>query len=521
MTTRHDPDAAAGETPQPPRLSTPGGRSGRRALFALIALACALVSVLYVHNVLDRQRARRISRAGSRAVEARTGDSLATVPGSLVLFSSLVPGDGLRYRVALASIAEPTGPRALSGLVCEQVYFAGAHGVCLGEGGGRTALDYGVTDTHAYVFGSDFQIRYDIPLGGVPSRVRVSRDGRVGAATVFVIGHSYADAAFSTATTLMDLTTGRTIGNLETFAVWRDGRPFQSVDFNFWGVTFAPDGDRFYASLRSGGHTYLVEGSIAARRMQTLRENVECPSLSPDGTRLAFKTRIRSTVTSDWRFHVLDLASMRDTVLAEPRSMDDQIEWLDDRHVLYGDGNTIWMSNADGTGSPRRVLSQAMSMSVLRDAAVGRTLAGSATTALTLPVADLAVAIRASGPEGSVGATVPYTVTVANNGPADATALKIDQILTAGLTLAGPLRITTAGESYGCSQYDEGHTSCDTAKLARGDVWTISFDVRVNAPGPQRVQVFVSGAESDPDGTNDSAEVSTRVGNVPPTAPRR
>ena len=59
---------------------------------------------------------------------------------------------------------------------------------------------------------------------------------------------------------------------------------------------------------------------------------------------------------------------MTETPLAEPRSIDDQIEWLDDRQVLYGDGSTIWVAAADGTGQPRKFLSQASSPTVLRTA---------------------------------------------------------------------------------------------------------------------------------------------------------
>ena len=37
-----------------------------------------------------------------------------------------------------------------------------------------------------------------------------------------------------------------------------------------------------------------------------------------------------------WRLHVLELATLRETALAETRSVDDQVEWLDDDTVLYG-----------------------------------------------------------------------------------------------------------------------------------------------------------------------------------------
>jgi len=52
--------------------------------------------------------------------------------------------------------------------------------------------------------------------------------------------------------------------------------------------------------------------------MWTLRRNVECPSLSPDGTRIAFKERVAAR--GDGRLHVLDLRALRDWQLAERRS---------------------------------------------------------------------------------------------------------------------------------------------------------------------------------------------------------
>ncbi len=96
-----------------------------------------------------------------------------------------------------------------------------------------------------------------------------------------------------------------------------------------------------------------------------IHENVECPSLSPDGTRIAFKKRTGSK-GSPWRLTVLDLATMRETPLSERRSVDDQAEWLDDGRVLYGVDGDVWMARADGTGQPRRYLAQADSPAAVR-----------------------------------------------------------------------------------------------------------------------------------------------------------
>ncbi len=134
---------------------------------------------------------------------------------------------------------------------------------------------------------------------------------------------------------------------------------------NFWGVTFTRDSDRFYATLATGGNIYLVEGSVRERTLRTIHDDVECPSLSPDETRIAYKKRA-GPGGKRWRLHVLDLTTMREAPLAETRSVDDQVEWLDDRRVLYGLEEQIWMAPADGSGSPRRFAERGDSPTVLR-----------------------------------------------------------------------------------------------------------------------------------------------------------
>jgi Tol biopolymer transport system component len=165
--------------------------------------------------------------------------------------------------------------------------------------------------------------------------------------------------------------TGRAVGGLEKdFSVYRDGKLMTARDRNYWGLTFAPDDDTFYATLASGGRTWLIKGSIKARRAHTIHANVECPSLSPDGTRIGYKKAVSRNPTV-WRFTVLDLATGRETPLSETRSVDDQLAWLDDRHLLYGDKQRTWMVAADGSGTPRPWLPAADSATVVRPATGG------------------------------------------------------------------------------------------------------------------------------------------------------
>ncbi len=261
------------------------------------------------------------------------------------------------------------GGRRATPLRCDRVDFAGERGVCL-----TTDRFY---TTHAImVFDGAFEPLHRLPLHGVPSRVRVAPDGRLAAVTVFVSGHSYLDEGFSTETSIIDTYSGeRRIANLEELRVYRDGALFRAVDFNFWGVTFAADGDRFYASLGTAGTTYLVEGRVSTRRADVVVEGVECPSLSPDQTRIVFKKRLPLAAGLGWRLHVMNLRSHAVTPLAELRSVDDQAEWLDDSTILYAlpDASAptpmvtdVWRVPADGGGAPELLLAGASSPAVLR-----------------------------------------------------------------------------------------------------------------------------------------------------------
>ncbi len=333
--------------------------SSRQRLTAFIVLAALCVAGVAVAVVAGMAKNDE-TEAGSTGGRQALSDAAARGE-SVVVFRSLKAGrpegDG---QMAVSSAAQPA-PRTLEAMRCDRSYFAAGRGICLARGSGF-AQGYQVR-----LFDREFQPGARIDVDGVPSRARVSSDGRYGAVTMFVTGHSYAAAGtFSTQTTLIDVRRGAKLADLEDFKVMRGQRLVTAVDVNFWGVTFAPgDSDTFYATLATGGKTYLIKGSVRGRTARVLHENVECPSISPDGTRIAYKSRTDSDA-NPWRLTVLDLATMRETPLAETRSVDDQAEWLDDDRVLYGLGGEVWVVNADGTGKPARYLTEADSPAVVR-----------------------------------------------------------------------------------------------------------------------------------------------------------
>jgi hypothetical protein len=324
-------------------------------LAALIALAVvAVASVL--HASARAERRDRVQPGGPRVA---SGTVTLTTPGRMV-FRNMAWGP---HRDELTTVAadDPSGPRTASGVKCLRFYAASGTGVCL------QAVHGPVSDTYrALILDARLHVRahYDIP--GIPSRARVSPTGHFAAWTAFVGGDSYAGTNFSTRAAIVDVRTGRLTSSLEEYRILKDGHVYHAPDVNFWGVTFARDDRTFYATLATKGSTYLVRGDLHARTVTAIHQNVECPSLSPDGTRIAYKKRVKGLPKdAPWRLYVLNLKTMRETPLAEPRSVDDQAVWRDNRTLVYalpGDyGADLYTIPADGTGKPRRISTAAVS----------------------------------------------------------------------------------------------------------------------------------------------------------------
>ncbi|MGH9008590.1 MAG: TolB family protein [Acidimicrobiia bacterium] len=335
-----------------------------RALgFVALSVVCLSVAGGYVLHSNSRHRA--LTQAA--ALSAAAPESVAAVQGQPhVLFRNLSAAAEAGF-AALAPLTGPDGPRQITDYACSRLHVAAGYGLCLAE---QQDDPFG-SPYRVRVFGPDLRTVHELPLAGLPSRARVSPDGRLGASTVFVNGDSYATGTFSTRTSIYDMGTGTSLGDLETFAAFKDGKRFQSVDFNYWGVTFARQPGRFYATLGTGGHTYLVEGDVAARTVKVLRDGVECPSLSPDGSRIAFKQKVSGggLLEVKWRLSVLSLDTLQDHPLAESRNVDDQAEWLDDGTVLYSVESDIYAVPADGAGAPRLFTRRADSPAVVTGAA--------------------------------------------------------------------------------------------------------------------------------------------------------
>ncbi|MBB5438121.1 gliding motility-associated-like protein/uncharacterized repeat protein (TIGR01451 family) [Pedobacter sp. AK017] len=122
----------------------------------------------------------------------------------------------------------------------------------------------------------------------------------------------------------------------------------------------------------------------------------------------------------------------------------------------------------------------------------------SGVTPVPVPLTDLMVVKTADQPSAPVGSNVTFSIVASNNGPSEATAVVVNDLLTSGYTYVSS--VAEPGTSY-----DELTGVWSIGSLANGANATLTVTATINASGDYTNSATISGAEDDPATANNTA----------------
>lgn len=289
-------------------------------------------------------------------------------PGEVVVVHR-VPGDDYG-RLAIRHV---DGSRTLLERRCLRVHLAAGTGVCMAENNLGVAAAF---ETQFFDASDDRLVELRSYASPLPSRARISPDGSRSSTTGFVSGSGYADIGGEAETIVVvdEIASRDALTGLVQFEVLDDDDRYSAADRQFWGLSF--DGnDDFWITGFFGEEPEIMQGTLSRRTLSPTGMRGSCPSLSPDGSTLVFK---ETQPDGTFQLTAVDLATERRWPLGETRSVDDQVEWLDDDTILYAvhpEGTEgidvqpqfdIWMLDIAEGSEPELFLPAADSPAVIR-----------------------------------------------------------------------------------------------------------------------------------------------------------
>lgn len=332
--------------------------SARRAIgWWAAALGLAVAGALALLVVPRDESSGVDTGAGPRIAQATR-----TLPPPFLMFRTLGSRD-LHGRVAMSPLDRPAGVRYVTPLLCTRVAYAAGAGICLTEEIGDVRVAH-----VAHTFDDRFRRRHRLELAGIPVRARMSPDGRRAAVTVYAEEESPSGERLVARSVLIDVASGAVSRDVAEYSLSTDGFPSVHGPGDVGGVAFVGDSDRFVATLVTDDGRYLVSGAIRAQRLTVIARGLANEAVSPDGRRLIAKTAAGRGL---WQLVVVDLAGVVERVLDHAtRSIDDQVEWLDESHIVYHDAadtsTGVWVMPVDEPAPPRLLVADAYSPTVAR-----------------------------------------------------------------------------------------------------------------------------------------------------------
>lgn len=288
---------------------------------------------------IDQRTAQAQARVDDFAPDPGVVESPTPVPESLafaeedsilqagdVAFINRVPGDTYTN----VGIRRADGRREIFDRQCDRMHVQGSIGLCL-----KGPHDLGRYDMDLLDFTDPTLPVLEHDSGVLPSRARVSGDRQWASATMFASGTSYQDVGgFATFVTITDLRpTGDPTLRLARYSLnqTQDSHSVFPDNRNYWGVTWGEDGT-FWVTAGSEDTVELLLGSAEKRELWTTGLAGSCPSLSPDGDLLVYK---RTRPEGGFDLVARRLFTAEEWLVGETRSVDDQVEWLDNDTILY------------------------------------------------------------------------------------------------------------------------------------------------------------------------------------------